>query len=75
MCLYLAAFLFSSEIQGLLGSLPFLDFVAQKEMLLLSLNEKRERGWKLLQEGGVAGDFVVSHHLASLSGTRLSLLL
>jgi hypothetical protein len=70
MCLYPEAFLFSSEILGLLDYLPFLDFVAQKEMLLLSLNEKRERGWKLLQEGGATGGFVVSHHLSSLSGTQ-----
>ena len=61
----------------MLDSLPFLDFVAQREMLLLNLNEKKEKNLNLLlEEEGVNGDSVVSHHQASLSVTLwVSLLL
>lgn len=65
MCLYPEAFLFSTLTQGLQDSLPFQDFVVQKEMLLLNLNGRKEKNWKLLQEEGATCGFVVSHHHAS----------
>lgn len=74
MCLFPATFPFSSESLGLLEPLLFLDCVGQREMLLVNLNERKVKKKKLLQEEGATGGFVVSPHLASLSGIQRLLL-